>query len=357
MTAALKFRAGPTALKHIQEQGLCAADIALVAGAAGGPKWLTLAGIDRWLFSQWLSQRNQPLNLIGSSAGAWRMAAACGNDLQTLDELTKHYIEQCYEGIPSPSEISETAVQILRSSLLRSTNDPDPLLSHPIFRLNIITARCFGGLALGQPSAQKKSGAAAFIANAVSRKHLRFWFERVIFQDQRDAEICAELQFTDLLGNRFLPLEPNNLEAALLASGSIPLVMNGVSDPVGAPTGMYRDGGVVDYHMDLALAPQEGIVLLPHFSSRVVPGWLDKALPWRTPKHLDRTLLIHPSDEFVSSLPNKKIPDRNDFKLYFERDTDRIRDWYTVVNRSEELGDALAEALELGTIKKLIEPI
>ena len=51
-------------------------------------------------------------------------------------------------------------------------------------------------------------------------------------------------------------LTPDNLRAALLASGSIPLLMEGVRIP-GAP-GVYRDGGSADYHLDLDYGPGPG---------------------------------------------------------------------------------------------------
>ncbi len=50
--------------------------VKVIAGAAGGPKWLLLHHLDRVIFSSWLRPRTSPLFLLGSSAGAWRFAAA-----------------------------------------------------------------------------------------------------------------------------------------------------------------------------------------------------------------------------------------------------------------------------------------
>ena len=75
------------------------------AGAAGGPKWLILAGLDRILFSQWFSGRKTPLFLIGSSSGAWRFAAAAQKDSRAaLQRLETAYIHQRYEANPAPAE-------------------------------------------------------------------------------------------------------------------------------------------------------------------------------------------------------------------------------------------------------------
>ena len=41
-----------------------------------------------------------------------------------------------------------------------------------------------------------------------------------------------------------------------------------------------QDGGIIDYHLHLPYHRAQGLVLYPHFIDRIVPGWLDKALPW-----------------------------------------------------------------------------
>ena len=60
MLSALKIFAGPEALAHIRNHGLSAADIRMVLGASGGPKWLSLAAIDRYLLSEWFAGRTEP---------------------------------------------------------------------------------------------------------------------------------------------------------------------------------------------------------------------------------------------------------------------------------------------------------
>ena len=50
----LTIRAGPRALERIRSSGLNAADIEIIPGAAGGPKGLGIAGLDRAIFGEWL---------------------------------------------------------------------------------------------------------------------------------------------------------------------------------------------------------------------------------------------------------------------------------------------------------------
>ncbi len=80
--------------------------------------------------------------------------------------------------------------------------------------------------------------------------------------------------------------------------------------------------------------------MYPHFYPYLTPGWFDKALKWRkaNPAHLHNVVLLCPSPSWVQSLPYGKIPDRNDFKL---PDSTRINYWQTVIQRSEELADAM----------------
>jgi hypothetical protein len=131
----------------------------------------------------------------------------------------------------------------------------------------------------------------------------------------------------------------------VVATGSIPLVLSGVRDIHGARPGVYRDGGVIDYHLDLPHSVGESLTLFPHFYDRIVPGWFDKKLKWRKPHpgNIDRTILISPSAEFVAKLPNAKIPDRTDFvKL---SPVDREKAWRACVAACAELADEFNEVI------------
>ena len=51
--------AGRKALPIIRDEGLDPDRVQVVAGAAGGPKWLVLYGLDRWLFGEYFKDRKQ----------------------------------------------------------------------------------------------------------------------------------------------------------------------------------------------------------------------------------------------------------------------------------------------------------
>lgn len=349
---ALSLRAGPDALRLIRERGLRAQDIDIVPGASGGAKWLVLAGLDRFLFGTFLAEpRTRPLHLIGSSIGSWRMACLAQRDpVAALGRGHHAYIyDQHYSRRPSTREVTEVLTRALDTLL--GTHGVDEILSHPWARLHIITAEGRGLAASERRLLLTASIAIAAAGNLVSRRSLALQMRRNIFHSAGDLTPFAHLADLPTVHHR---LTSENLRAALLASGSIPLLLEGVRVP-GTPRGVHWDGGVLDYHLDLDFGPGDGLVLYPHFYSHVVPGWFDKSLTWRRARgdNFRRALLIAPSDEFVAALPRQKIPDRKDF--YAMDDATRRLTWQRVVDESARLGDELADLLATGRVAERVE--
>jgi hypothetical protein len=352
MRSSLTLRAGPDALRLIRERGLRAEDIDVVPAASGGAKWLAIAGLDRFLFGEFLqAPRARPLHLIGSSIGSWRMACLAQREpVAALSRGHHAYIhEQRYSRRPSTREVTEVLGRAL--DILLGPTGVDEILTHPWARVHIITAAGRGLAASERRLLLAASMAAAAIGNLVSRRTLALQMRRCVFHTAGDATPFAHLAD---LPTTHVPLTRENLRAALLASGSIPLLLEGVRIP-GAPGGVHWDGGVLDYHLDLDFGPGEGLVLYPHFYAHVVPGWFDRSLRWRRARgaNFRRALLIAPSDDFVASLPGAKIPDRRDFYTMPERE--RMRRWRATVDASARLGDELRELLATGRVAERVE--
>jgi len=154
-------------------------------------------------------------------------------------------------------------------------------------------------------------------------------------------------------------LNGDNFKKALLSSGSIPIVMHGVHDIVGIE-GTFRDGGILDYHLDIPFLPpdSDGLVLYPHFYDHIIPGWFDKHLHRKpNPKHMDNVIVISPSQEFVASLPYRKIPDRTDFKTFQHDNRQRVSYWNKTVAMSKQLGDEFIDSIASGDIAKAVKPL
>ena len=344
---ALTLLAGRDAYSLLQQRGLRAQDVDVIPAASGGAKWLVLAGLDRYLFGELLQQpRERPMHLIGSSIGSWRMACLAQRDpVVALGRGHRAYIyEQRYTPKPSAAEVSAVLGRAL--DLLLGPTGVDEILSHPWARLHVITGEGRGLAASGQRSLLMAGMAMAVAGNLVSRRALALVMRRWIFDSGGSETPFAHIAD---LPTRHARLTRANARDVLLASGAIPLLVEGVRIP-GMPGGVHWDGGVLDYHVDLDFGVGDGLVLYPHFYSHVVPGWFDKLLSWRRARatNFRRALLIAPSPEFVATLPGAKIPDRRDF--YTMPEAERLRRWQTVVDASAALGDELHELIATGRI-------
>ena len=383
---ALCIYAGPQAKAHIEKNGLGAWDVGVIPGAAGGPKGLILGPLDRFIFGDWLPTSSQPVHLVGASIGAWRMATAClDQPVAAFEQLERDYIAQHYplkpgQKRPTPAFVSEQFGQNLQRFYGGRVQE---VLGHPRFKLHIIAARGRHLLGREHRLATPLGYLGAFLTNGVARKAMGAWLERVVFSTPGAALPFGVQDFR----TRRVPLSPANFQKALQASCSIPFVLRSVRGIDGAPPGAYWDGGITDYHLHLqyltwppagldtpdliasypintvtrgindaqtvlkpsfdavlaAAQPPTGaqLVLYPHFQKAVVPGWLDKRLPWRhaaTPA-LTNMVLLAPNPAWVKTLPNGKLPDRGDFTHYGADLPGRIKAWTAATQSARQLAD------------------
>ena len=363
---ALRIYAGPKARQHLEKNGLQPQDIGVVPGAAGGPKGLILGALDRFIFGDWLLQSHQSVHLVGASIGAWRMATAClDNPVAAFSRLEHDYIHQHYalepgQKRPTADFVSEKFGKSLADFYGGRVRE---VLNHPRYRLHIITSRGRHMLGREHKVATPLGYLGAFLTNSVYRKAMGAWLERVVFSSQN-----AGLPFaTGDYRTRQVALTDANFQRALQASCSIPFVLRSVSHIPGAPPGAYWDGGITDYHLHLnyasdliANSPHKhcadgqnhslnsaGLVLYPHFQKAVVPGWLDKGLKWRhqSTHFLDNMVLLAPDPAWVKTLPNSKLPDRQDFTHYGADLQARIKAWRTAVSQAAQLAQEYAQWL------------
>ncbi|MCP3986340.1 MAG: patatin-like phospholipase family protein [bacterium] len=345
----LVIRAGRFAREYLANEGWRPEAFSTLVGASGGPKWLVLSRIDRALAEWLLPGRAVPLDLLGSSIGSFRHAAFSVREPgAAIARLERAYVEQRYDGPERPSQarVSGETARIVEQAL-GATGEAE-LLENRVLRNHVVTARWRPGRR-GAGLAFRLALGASAAANVLSRRHLGAFFERVVFAPKEGAIRFDPLGFGRDRGHGSSEraarpvLTADNLQPALLASGSIPLLMEGVHDPGGAPPGLYLDGGILDYHFDFSFHTAPGLILFPHFFDRITPGWFDKPLRHRRPRlvDLDRVVMIAPSPEFVERLPGGKVPDRVDFERL---PTDaRQKRWWDVIDRCHELEAAVHE--------------
>lgn len=339
---ALRYLAGPEARARIAREGLQPEAIAGVGAAAGGPKGLAFLGLDAWLFHHWLPAAPRARRLVGASIGAWRMAAAIHPDgAAATRRLGEAYLErQRYPLRPSPRQVQDTCREIVEAML----GDPSRFVNagHSAHSLEVITARGLGALG------RRVSPATLIrpvLANLRARTALGAHLQRVVFTR---GDTQPVLWPTDRFDTRHVALSATNAVAALLASGTIPLIAAPVREIEAAPPGTYFDGGLVDYHLHLPWNRLQGIALLPHFTPFLTPGWLDKTLPWRKrgPRGIQpglaNVLLVTPSAALLARLPHGRLPDRSDFKRHGLNHDRRLQDWRRAMAECEAMVEDFA---------------
>lgn len=353
MKGDLLFLAGERAWRTIRENGLGPEDVSVVAGAAGAAKWLIISELDKAIFSSWFKDRVRPLLLYGTSIGSWKLACAALSDpVSGIKNLADAYIHQRYSGRITPGKVMQECTRIL--DVCFPEDHISGILSHRFMRFNLTAVRCRGITGSERKAVQFLGMALAFLLNRVNRRLLSVFFERAFFYDPREKP--AFFNKSEFPMQR-VPLDTGNFRHALLATGSIPLVMDGIRDIAGAQAGIYRDGGILDYHpASFCPKAEHGIILYPHFSTRLIPGWFDKNMPGRNadPDHTKDILMVTPSPEFVSRLPYGRIPDRADFKTFDGRDEERISFWKEAASHGKYLADEFMESVLSGSIRTKI---
>jgi hypothetical protein len=350
----IRIKAGKRAYKIIKDGGFKFDSVSTYFGPAVGPRWLLASGFDLTLLKGGFLGRSKAVQLVGSSAGAWRFAAWLQPEaLQCYRKLLEAYINVRYSREDTPATVLEKNIAIINEYL-----EADALpfaLANKNYRLVIITARARGLVASEKIWLQKLGLAACCIFNYFSRNNIYRFADRVVFYNSpKPPSFCFQPQFR----GTFVRINEINFKYAVMASGAIPLAVAGVHNIYGAPRGVYRDGGLIDYHLSHQFAAQKDeIVLFFHHQERIVPGWLDKNLKKRTTdsETLSNVLMVLPSEDFIKTLPGEKVPDRTDFLTCIDDQETRIKNWHKAVDLSAPLGEEFLELVESGKIKGMVE--
>src|SRR5450759_2603728 len=352
----IRIKAGKRAYKIIKDGGFKFDSVSTYFGPAVGPRWLLASGFDLTLLKGGFLGRSKAVHLVGSSAGAWRFASWLQPEsLQCYRKLLEAYINVRYSREDTPATVLEKNIAVINEYL-----EDDALsfaLANKKYRLTIITARARGLLASETQWLQKLGLASCYLFNRISRNNIYHFAERIVFHNSSmPPPFCLQPQFR----GRSVSINELNFKHAVMASGAIPLVVAGVHNIYGAPRGVYRDGGLIDYHLSHQFAAQKNeIVLFFHHQERIIPGWLDKNLVQRAPdpETLSNVLMVFPTQSFVEKLPGEKIPERADFLAYIDDQETRIKNWYKAVELSAPLGDNFIELVESGKIKDVVEKL
>ncbi|TYK64730.1 patatin-like phospholipase family protein [Colwellia echini] len=378
----LEIYAGEKALKTIQEEGFKQELFTNFLGASGGPKWFMLFGLDKYLFGDFFKGRDTELNLVGSSSGAFR--AACltqKNPVKAIEILAHQYANTVYSKKAKPQEVTNKTITLVDQ--LFAENGVDEVINNKIFKAHFLVAKCNGFTTSDNKLFQIAGLLNSMLLNKCNRGLLNKQYQRYVFKNK-----YSNLAINDPynINTVYQNLTAANIKSTVLASGSIPLVMSGVKDIAGAEKGIYRDGGVIDYHFDFSLEQKNkealakklhreehfsdlhrpdskrssnnpnlakhNLTLYPHFTSQPKAGWFDKSSSRKVLlSNYDNTVLLAPSQKFIQSLPYHKIPDRTDF-IDMEPSV-RIKYWEKVLVETTQLAECFHEFIEKQNVDEI----
>ncbi len=349
----IAIKAGQKAIELIRNEGLQTNHVRTIAAAAGGPKWFVIYHLTKYIGTEILPKIEGCVDLIGSSIGAWQLAClACEDPSAALTRLRDNYAGEYYQFPITTEEVSRGCLSTLNKTF--SEGDIAFVLNNKKIKLNVFAAKGRGLLNSNNKASIYAGLAMAFLGNTLSRKNLNGFFRRYIFSSHNEMPIIAEeLQINTILKK----LDSNNFNACLMGTAAIPLLMNGVDYVDGLNGEVFWDGGLTDYHMVLQYKP-EGLVLIPHFLPHLTPGWLDKKLKYRRGKRIDlaNVVMIHPSENYISSLPKQKISSRDDFMEFGEDQDGRAKYWTEVSERGIVLAEEFDELIKSGKIAEVVQP-
>ncbi|GAC29467.1 patatin-like phospholipase family protein [Brumicola pallidula] len=348
----LNIYAGSVARKRIQEEGFHAGLFGGFLGASGGPKWFVLAGLDKVIFPEFLDANKTPIDIMGSSAGAFRAAClAQDKPAEAINRLATNYASTVYSAKPDAKEITLKGYDLLHA-MLGETGICEALHSNKK-NVHFFVQHCHGLVGSEKKLPQILGLSVAAAKNMMNRKFIASHFSRAVFSARPKKDLFIDpYDFpTD-----YYALDKENYVLSLMASGSIPIVLEGIKDIPNAKPGIYRDGGIIDYHFDLAFKQSE-LVLYPHFYATPTPGWFDKNVPGRQchQSSYENVVMLVPSQEFIAKLPYSKIPDRKDFQEMEAQQ--RIKYWLETIKQSDRLADAFLHYLQSDDIMAKIKPI
>lgn len=349
---ALTIRAGRLARDLILKEGLQPEQVDIVPGAAGGPKGIGIQGLDQAIFGNFFERAPQRRTLVGSSIGSWRFASIAAHGAKQGTELLADlYTHLHFHKKMTRQEVSNVCHDMLKQLVAGKEAN---LVNHPHYHLAVLSIQAQHIFKSDKALPLLASVAGIVGTTAIARKHSRHFMQRVISQPSIGTQFKIQ---DDTFNTHYQTLTEASVTPWLMASASIPGVMAAIQNIPEAPKGSYRDGGLIDYHIDLPFE-SKGIVLYPHFTDSITPGWFDKLFK-RTanPDNQARTLLISPSQAYLDSLPLGRLPDRKDFTLKGLNQAERIKLWKACISESQRLGDEFLALVEKQNFAKVIQDL
>src|SRR5699024_1004434 len=134
-----------------------------------------------YLLNDFFAQRQEPLHLVGSSAGAWRFACyAHPKAAETSLAFAKAYQNICYGKDMTTAEITSHSRALL-DVIYEDEASSRAAADNPIMKLHLVAARAKHLNRTTNRMTQMMGLTSTALANGISRRFLGSFFERVVF--------------------------------------------------------------------------------------------------------------------------------------------------------------------------------
>ena len=146
------------------------------------------------IFGNWLTERQNPtpIDLFGTSVGAFKLAAAARTDpRKALEKMAHAYVHQSYANALTYDAITDQTNKTMSKFLGADDGSDDisvgigEVLGNPHYRLHIGAVRCQGRLNEEGQNPQRLAMLRAGLLSPFTDRHLRGLAERVVFSDPR----------------------------------------------------------------------------------------------------------------------------------------------------------------------------
>ncbi|KAJ1561115.1 hypothetical protein HK096_005937 [Nowakowskiella sp. JEL0078] len=268
---------------------------------------------------------------IGASTGALRFVAFISSILSKRNhtrELKEHFCNMVYHYGDSPNTLRPQMEALYRICL--PTDLIDAVLGHEQFKIAIMVAD-FGSLGL-------TGVLAGAILNTANPNYISRVLKRVCFYSGSELPSFLENGVGGKDSITFCKLTKDNVYQVFHATTCVPFVQ--VGGLLKCFNGYFADGAFCDYMLNVKLeGPQlHGLILGDYPENKVKATFFDLHIPWRTIPESFRECVsvVCPSKEFLSYLPEKKLPSISDWfsPRYISNPAIRQDNWRVVYNLS-----------------------
>mmetsp|Transcript_30529 Transcript_30529/g.67662 ORF Transcript_30529/g.67662 Transcript_30529/m.67662 type:complete len:412 (+) Transcript_30529:154-1389(+) len=299
------------------------------AGGASGPRSFVTMGFDKQ-FSKLVDSGAITGDkwLLGGSTAALRFCALISGLISRKNisyELKEHFAKMVYK----PGDTPKTLAPMMEALFLKvlPPHLADKVLRHPSLHLCIMVTQLRPAYQ-NLPEWQLKALFGLFLgANVVTPASLKLLQRRLCFYTgphpppfitPADEVTC-------------LPLTSQNVYQVLHATTCLPFMSERCEYIAGVGSGLFFDGALSDYHLNLASTPEYPLLLLGDGPGPAFKQTLWDAYTWRrAPSQYRRNVtVLYPTQQFVECLEAGKLPTVFDYfsKQYIADPPLRQRHW------------------------------